>query len=166
MIRSVVVVLLVAVLATAQPTAEELENQCLDVCDTAQESCPLHDVRCEDQCSGATNTTIENATALRDAITSTSNDAHLAFFCSTMFIASGSQTVPTLSLPPEKTTTVGYTMAVIFIAVGTVIALALAWYMYKYCYNSKDVSSDGETAEDVELVKSKGGKRGRSRNDR
>jgi hypothetical protein len=168
MIRTVAVVLLLAVVATtAQPTAEELENQCLAVCDTAQESCPLHDVRCEDQCNGASNTTIENTTALRDAIAGASNDAHKAFFCSTMLIASGGHVTPTLSVPVPKTTTTGYTMAIIFIAIASVIGLAILWYGYKWCQGDYN-KMDGESTEDgVELVKNKSSsKRGRSRNGR
>jgi hypothetical protein len=156
--RVIGLLLIAACIVAAQPTAEELEAQCLDVCDTAQQACPLHHVRCEDQCDGATNSTIEKTTAMRDAITSTSNATHLAFFCSTMFVASGSHTLPTLTLPAAKSTTVGYTMIVIFCVVGAAILFA-AGYCY-YQYDKKNTMDGDESVEKQKLT----GKRGHSKN--
>jgi hypothetical protein len=161
-------VIVMAITASAQPTAEELEQQCLDVCDPAQESCPLHDVRCADQCSGATNTTIEKVTALAEAITNTTNDAHKAFYCTTMFIASGKHVAPTLSVPPERTTTLGYTMVVLEI-LGAIAVLLVIYYWWENPGCGTNVGKEGTPTdtEGVELVKSnKSSKRARSRNGR
>jgi hypothetical protein len=153
---------LLIALAAAQPTAEELEAQCLTICDQAQESCSAHDVRCDDQCDGATNTTIENVTAMRDAIAGSTNDAHTDFFCQTMFIASGSHVVPTLTLPKTASTGVGYTMAVLFIALAVFVGFAAGWCFYAR-YKGKMTASSDDEEDRVKLTKpTRGGSRSRT----